>query len=390
MGLLALLVACGPVDHLGMYLDFEEIALPDDTVLLTEAVWVPGTDDTLLLLNKDGRVDRVRIDGDVAEAVSSFQLDGVFSQTDCGLISAAFDPDFESNGRVYFGTCLDQTRSGVVRVTLDADGAPVPDSQVEILVVGDDDAPREWHNVGSIGFEPDGVLWALFGDKKVAENGQDPSSPLSALVRVVLSEDGVSAAPGNPGGAFEETVYAKGLRSPWRGTLDDAGRWWVGDVGANDAEELNLIDAPGLNFGWPDHEGDCTACGGTQPPVASWRHTEIHPYMVDDVIVSPTAKRTVWVGPQVQDGAPYDGLLDGHVIFGDYCLGFLRAIQADADGKIVVDAHLGHLEQITSMIEMPDGTLVATTFGICGTGDLNPGAPPPAKLHRAVPIYTDG
>ena len=61
-------------------------------------------------------------------------------------------------------------------------------------------------------------------------------------------------------------VWAMGLRNPFRftrrpgvGSTDPAdgnpGVFYVGDVGWTRWEDLHIVDAPGLNFGWPIYEG---------------------------------------------------------------------------------------------------------------------------------------
>ncbi|QHT70947.1 PKD domain-containing protein [Rhodocytophaga rosea] len=71
--------------------------------------------------------------------------------------------------------------------------------------------------------------------------------------------------PANPN-SVRSKVWALGLRNPFRTLLkpgtgshnpDDAnpGVLYVGDVGWNVFEELNVIDRPGLNLGWPIFEG---------------------------------------------------------------------------------------------------------------------------------------
>ena len=37
--------------------------------------------------------------------------------------------------------------------------------------------------------------------------------------------------------------------------LGDPGVFYIGDVGWGTREELNVMDEPGLNFGWPKYEG---------------------------------------------------------------------------------------------------------------------------------------
>ena len=350
-------------------LAFEEIEVEGGLEMATDLALGPGGDD-LYILDKSGRIGRYTLDG---VRLGRVDVPGVHSDLDCGLISLAFDAD----GALYVSACLSQEDGAILRVDFD-DGATT-----EILRAGDPDASRPWHNVGRIGFDESGALWALFGDKRVPANGQDVDNDLSALVRIIPTKDGSMPAAGNHQG----NVYAYGLRSPWRGVLDNMGRWWVGDVGANGFEEINLITAAGENFGWNLAEGPCEEdCAGLVEPITLWEHDTIVPYMVDDEDVRSTVSRTVYVGLQYQpnDEDPYDGWLDNAVLFGDYCLGFLRAAEANADGELTRDEHLGHLDTPTGWVQGPDGHIYVTTFGICETAGLEEDDPPASRLLRAV------
>ena len=61
----------------------------------------------------------------------------------------------------------------------------------------------------------------------------------------------------------ESRVWARGFRNPYRFSVmpgtstgpDDPGMLIVGDVGSTEREELNIVDGPGQNFGWPIYEG---------------------------------------------------------------------------------------------------------------------------------------
>lgn len=375
-------------------LTFAEIVVDGGLALTTEFQFVPGTME-LLALAKDGRVQHLEIVGDEAKVLGSFELPGVHSDLDCGLLSLAFDPQFDDNRYVYLATCVSISHSVIYRVTLRPDDyESIGATRTEILIAGDDAAPKPWHNVGQIGFDPQGNLWALFGDKRVAANGQDLSNDLSALIRIIPSrrvgEIGHAPAADNPfvdlRGA-SPNVYAYGLRSPWRGLLDAQGRYWFGDVGANDVEEINVVTAPGQNFGWPSHEGVCQDdCDDVVDPIVFWPHEGTHPYQIDDPEVSPTNARVAWVGLQYAGSTidRYRGALTGTVLFGDYCQGFVRGLDLNADGTVLADRHLGHLRLPTAWREAIDGYIYVSTFGKCETAGLDEQDPPPSHLYRVL------
>jgi glucose/arabinose dehydrogenase len=99
---------------------------------------------------------------------------------------------------------------------------------------------------------------------------QMPDSYSGKILRIdPLTGSGI---PGNPfydpqnPNAARSRVWALGFRSPFRlrvqpgsGEEDPAlakpGIIFVGDVGSNQFEELNVVTGPGQNFGWPLYEG---------------------------------------------------------------------------------------------------------------------------------------
>ena len=58
-------------------------------------------------------------------------------------------------------------------------------------------------------------------------------------------------------GSNIDAIWARGLRNPYRFSFDaPTGRMYIGDVGLNSVEEVNLGVA-GANYGWPTCEGPC-------------------------------------------------------------------------------------------------------------------------------------
>lgn len=186
------------------------------------------------------------------------------------------------------------------------------------------------HNGGWIGFGPDGFLYIGTGDGGGAgdpfNNSQNRNSLLGKLLRIDVAGDAFPADPdrdyaipaGNPfaasGGAAE--VWAFGLRNPFRNSFDPAtGQLWIGDVGQNAREEIDLMRATdgGANFGWNLVEGTANFAGTPQPgftlPVAEYLHGN-GPRQGDSV-----------TGGYVYRG-PVEGLR-GQYIFGDFVFGRL-------------------------------------------------------------------
>jgi hypothetical protein len=131
------------------------------------------------------------------------------------------------------------------------------------------------HNGGMVEFGPDGLLYVGMGDGGSAfdpdNRAQNPTDPLGKILR--LDVDAPSGVP--PG------VFASGMRNPWRFSFDRAtGQLYVGDVGQNVREEIDIVTSGG-NYGWRVLEG--TRCTGTDPgrcgepgfipPIAEYDHT---------------------------------------------------------------------------------------------------------------------
>jgi glucose/arabinose dehydrogenase len=145
-----------------------------------------------------------------------------------------------------------------------------PASARELLRI---DKPQFNHNGGTPVFGPDGMLYVAVGDGGAANdvgvghapggNGQSlaPGNVLGKILRIdPLGRDSGNGRYGIPEenpvlGAGVDEVWAWGFRNPFRMSFDRrTGRLWVGEVGQNDLEEVDVV-RPGRNYGWPIKEG---------------------------------------------------------------------------------------------------------------------------------------
>ncbi len=366
----------------GLGISFEKLELEGTPDQVVDFAFVPGRDE-IVVLEKLGKVSHYAFDGNAATLLGSFELP-VFTETDCGLISVAFAPDFPITQHVYLGYCTTLKSSQIARFSFDLPYEEMAASEELVIANPEPAASEAWHNVGSIGFEPSGVLWALFGEKTISANGQDTSVNLGKLLRIVPKQvgPGYDPAPDNPfiGDADKSPdIYAYGLRSPWKGVRDSQGHFWIGDVGSDKFEEVNYVDAPGQNFGWNVHEGPCDKSidDNCRDPLTYWDRTSDHPYPADDPDAYAAGTRVVCIGAHIEPIAndPYGGKLDGITFFGDFVLGWVRALRQDENGAIELDVHVGHLPHASSWKRGPDGTLYLMTYGILKATD-------PAAIYR--------
>jgi len=96
-------------------------------------------------------------------------------------------------------------------------------------------------------FGPDNYLYVFLGDGggNGARSAQDPKSLLGKILRIDINTlERYSIPPTNPfvtNSSYRPEIYALGLRNPWRGSFNDKGELWVGDVGDQKIEEVNFI-----------------------------------------------------------------------------------------------------------------------------------------------------
>lgn len=266
-----------------------------------------------------------------------------------GLLGFAFHPKFAENGLVYFsyttnggGTGM---RSVIARMKSSDGGATFPAGTYE-EVIEPFSQPATNHNGGDLHFGTDGLLYASFGDggngDDAFEKGQKTSELFSKILRVdvdVPSPGKLYSIPtGNPfaaGGGAPET-FAYGFRNPFRFSIDRAtGDVWVGDVGQDKWEEVDVVKAGG-NYGWPCREGaqpyitDAPKCPSPNATFADPVHQYEHP------AGSPRKSIT---GGVVYRGSAIAGL-QGTYLFADFVTQEVWTLSQDPATGANVVAHI--------------------------------------------------
>lgn len=297
----------------------------------------PGDDSHLYVVEQRGVIRRFENRPDVS--TSSVFLDMRSLVTDRGieegLLGLAFHPNYASNGRfyVYYSPADGDRRTVVARFNRSSSDARVGDlaTRTQLLSIHQ---PYPNHNGGCLQFGPDGKLYIATGDGGGSDDPNNSSQRLGeSLGKILRINDNGSIPSDNPFVGVEgarEAIWAYGLRNPWRFSFDKAtGKLWLGDVGQNHDEEVNVITRGG-NYGWRIYEGnrsninpDSLPATDFQSPVFVYPHESTGPDPV--------------VGASITGGYIYRGSrmpsLVGKYVFADFLAGRVWALTQD-DGVV--------------------------------------------------------
>ena len=304
-----------PIDASGDFKISLELAASGLTSPL-KAVSAPGQLDRLYVVDQVGilwavdlKTGTKRVFLDVRSRLVTLGVLGPDTFDERGFLGVAFHPNYASNGLLYTYTSEPNDGAPTFATTIPpgamADHQNVvaewrvkrvgrsndvvdPKSRRELMR---GDWPQFNHDGGDLGFGPDGMLYISMGDGGGADdtdgqlfikatgsfpvveepmighqgdgNAQKLNTPLGKILRIDVN--GSNSANGQYGipadnpfvaspGAVKE-IYALGLRNPFRFSFDRAtGKLYVGNVGQNDIEEVELVVSGG-NYGWNFKEG---------------------------------------------------------------------------------------------------------------------------------------
>ena len=308
-----------------------------------------------------------------------------------GLVGVAFHPQFATAGTPGFGKFytaysarsdggradyLDddaESHESVIREwTTDDPGANVfSGTSREVFRIGQFASN---HNIGVIAFNPTaaagspeyGLLYASLGDAGAANDPRDYSQSLSephgAIIRIdPLGGDG-SRGYGIPSdnpfvgeSGVAPEIWAYGLRHAQQFSWDTDGRMFMGDIGQNFVEEVNL-GVPGANYGWRLREGTFA----TAFAVGESRPGRVYPPPAQDdqTFVYPVAQYDHGEGNAVGGGFVYRGEaipdLQGKYVFTDFPRG--RVLYIDADN--LVPGQLAEIRELRLILNGQEQDLV--------------------------------
>ena len=248
----------------------------------------------------------------------------------------AFSPGYARNGLFYVYYAGTDKRTHLVEFRRSSSNPNRADPTTRREVLSFEHLSGE-HFGGLLLFGPDHKLYLSTGDGGLNEwqdkmRAQRLNDPNGKILRVNTTT-----------GATR--VVARGLRNPWRYTIDaKTGDLYVGDVGEFVRESIKYAPAAriqGTNFGWPCFEGNLPStkfpaamCPGRMPPLYEYAREGGNCSVIAGVVVHD----------------PRLPLLGGRFLYADYCLGEV----------IVLNVQKGRLVSKRSLRIYQPGT---TSFG---------------------------
>jgi glucose/arabinose dehydrogenase len=329
-------------------------------------VTAPPDDSRLFAIEQAGAV-RIITDTGLVDApfldISEDAGGPVWAAGELGFLGLAFHPDYATNRKLY----VDYTRHNpdttdthnpvldtVVEFTRSADDPDKIDPTSARTVLAIPDFASN-HNAGMIEFGSDGYLYVATGDGGGAgdpdRNGQNTHALLAKILRIDVDHPSGGKPYGIPadnpfadGVAGAPEVWLYGVRNPWRWTFDrKTGDMWIADVGQNQIEELDVLDAghqAGTNLGWSVYEGD-RCCASPESDKCSQDGTVQQPCDPTGIVMPAwqITHEDHWgaiIGGQVYRGPCYPDL-DGTYFFVDNDNTTLTTARRQPDGSLAVE-----------------------------------------------------
>ena len=253
-------------------------------------VFLPGEGYRALVTERPGRLNLVDLDSGVLSRLSGVPAVAAVGQG--GLLDVALHPDYGLGQEwIYLSYSASnpanpaEYATHVGRGRLDEQTRTL--SEFEVLHVATPYSSNTGHFGSRLLFDSNWRLYVTSGDRRDRDSAQDLASHWGKILR--LERDGAIPAD-NPfvgqSGALD-AIYTYGHRNPQGLTVEPGtGRVWQNEHGERNGDEINIIDQPGGNYGWPvatcaTEYGSGEPIGelpserpDTVPPVFCWDGTE--------------------------------------------------------------------------------------------------------------------
>ena len=315
-------------------------------------------DDRIFIVEKAGKI--IAIEKSTGERYTFLDIQDIVSinSNERGLLGLAFHPNFDSNGFFFVNFTNNQGNTEIQRYQVFFDNPKLadPNSGLSIITI---DQPYGNHNGGCIAFGPDNYLYIGMGDGGSGGDpqnfAQNPNSYLGKMLRLNVD----ASTPSNPYFIPAENpgstpIVYTGLRNPWRFSFDQVtGDLWIGDVGQNLWEEIDLVPADQLdslhNFGWRCYEGDA--------PYNTSGCDDADTYTAPVVVYNSNTQGCSVTGGHVYRGCKYPNLV-GMYLYTDYCSGLIWGVRYE-NGEVTTPNQLlnGPNQDFVSLGEDAEGNL---------------------------------
>lgn len=354
----------------------EKVAHVDAPIAMASA---PGDFGRLFIVSQLGRIDILDLNTGLV-LPTPFQptipVGDVNRPTGNGMLGMAFHPQFSSNGIFYLTM---STSSGIrlVQGHVSPQTPNVADAVLTPILVHSPGSGQ--HTGGWIGFGLDGYLYLPLGDGHMSSRAQDPMVLFGKIIRIDV--DGADNVPGNAdddafpedanrnysipptnpyadGVAARAEIWARGVRNPYRGSIDPVtGDLWWGEVG-DSWEEINRLPAgaAGRNMGH----------GWTQGPVCTSTPANCAtPGLMNALFAYRTGSAAPFGGNSIMGGVVYRGCampqLYGTFVFADYFRTWFGGLRVENDQLVLTTESIGGMSLAASGI---------TCFGTDARGEI--------------------
>jgi glucose/arabinose dehydrogenase len=329
----------------GMNLRVEDVAQTGNVIWAMDFIDAS----TMIFTERQGRTRLLQVDtGEIRD------VDGgpdVFAFDSGGLFDVLVDPEFETNGQLFW-TYIKKV--GDDSVTAVAKGRLQGDRIVDLqdLFVANNGSSDHAHWGSRIVIDRDRYLYFSVGERHVPDNAQNLASHGGKILR--LTEQG-GVPSDNPFAGREEAapeIWSYGHRNPQGLAIQpESGRLFEQEHGPTGGDEINVIEK-GKNYGWPVVTYGTDIWGGQQATGTASPGME-QPVKYFDPSIAPSGM-TFYYGDRF---AAWHGNL-----FSSTLRGHLNRLVLD--GQVVVSEERllnDWTERVRDVVEGPDGSLYLAT-----------------------------